>query len=82
MGLNGNNIERKIRQPNGRYYIDESKIIKQGYKFSDPSDINNVYIWTKLESGNVDVLKDYMLNNLKKFKMLTQQVVILNPINV
>lgn len=82
LGLNGNNVQNKLRESNGRYYIDESKMVKYDYKFADPADANNVYIWTKLENGNIDSLKDYILENLYKVKMITQEVVLLNPINV
>lgn len=82
MGLNGNNVQSKKRQSNGRYYIDESKLVKYDYKFADPADANNVYIWTKLESGDLYSLKDYLNENIYKVKMLTQETVFLDPINV
>jgi hypothetical protein len=46
-------------------------MVKYDYKFADPADANNVYIWTKLENGNIDSLKDYVLENLYKVKMIT-----------
>lgn len=82
LGLNGNNVQKQLRESNGRYYIDESRMVKYDYKFADPADANNVYIWTKMENGTIDSIKDYIIENLYKVKMITQEVVLLNPINV
>jgi hypothetical protein len=57
-------------------------MVKYDYKFADPADANNVYIWTKMENGTIDSIKDYIIENLYKVKMITQEVVLLNPINV
>jgi predicted transcriptional regulator len=82
LGLNGNMVQNGTRQSNGKYYIDNSRFLKYDYKFSDPADSNNVYIWTKMESGNVDSMKDYVRDNMQRLKTMTHEIVLLNPIMV
>jgi hypothetical protein len=53
-----------LRTSDGRYYINEKNFVKYDYKFADPSDANNVYIWTKMESGTIDTLKSHISDNM------------------
>lgn len=82
LGLNGYNVQNGLRQSEGNYYINESNFVKYDYKFADPSDANNVYIWTKMETGTLDSLKNTVSDNIQRLKTLTQEVVFLNPIIV
>lgn len=38
---------------NPKYYVNEIDLVRYGYKFSDPADSNNVYLWTKLYEQEV-----------------------------
>lgn len=87
LGNNGyftNNLENSdvVRPKSGQYYINETRLIKNDYKYSDASDSNNIYIWTKMQNGKVDHLAELYLENIQRLKSATAEVVFLNPINV
>lgn len=70
------------RHNNPAYYLNEIDIVKYGYKYCDPSDSNNVYIWVKLYNeivkNNAEAFKEQMQN----VKDLTHEICFLEPIDV
>ena len=64
------------------YYINEVDLVKYGFKYSDPADSNNVYLWTKLYKQTVANFQPRLLNRLQNLKALTHEVVQLEPIDV
>lgn len=70
------------RSPAGLYYINESRLVKSDYQYSDAADSNNVYIWTKMEYGKVKHLADLYSDNIQRLKSATAEVVFLEPVTV
>lgn len=64
------------------YYINEVDLVKYGFKYSDPADSNNVYLWTKLYKQTVSNFQPRLLNRLQNIKTLTHEIVPLEPIDV
>jgi len=68
---------------NQRYYLNETKLVKGGYQYSDAADSNNIYIWIKLQGdGSIDVFQDLIQKSLQKMKTLTSEIIFLEPITV
>lgn len=42
------------KHDNPSYYLNETSLVKYGFKYSDPADSNNVYLWTKLYLQDVE----------------------------
>lgn len=82
LGMNGNFIRYGYtRQKSGQYYINQHRLIKYDYKYSDNTDSNNVYLWIKMRNDS-DIYKKVILTEIENIKMLTQEVVILKPLIV
>lgn len=64
------------------YYINESKLVKYGFKFSDPADANNVYLWCKLQNGPIENQADGWAESMTDIKTLTHEVAFLEPVVV
>lgn len=65
---------------NGKYYITQNKLTKNA-KFSDASDVNNVYLWIKMRD-DADIYTEIFDEKVQSIKMLTQEPVYLKPLNV
>lgn len=72
---------RSKREPNPTYYINQSKLLKFDYYYADPADENNVYLWIKMQN-NFDVWKDTLDSDLAMIKVLTAEMVFVDPIFV
>lgn len=64
------------------YYINEVDIVKYGYKYCDPSDSNNVYIWVKLYNELVKYNEETFRQKMENVKDLTHELCFLEPIDV
>lgn len=63
----------------GQYYINQSKLSKYDYYYADPVDQNNVYLWVKMQN-DTDYHKKIMDEDLTALKVLTSEVVFVDPI--
>ena len=70
-----------VRKPNARYYIDQSKLVKGDFKYSDAADCNNVYLWIKMKN-DADIYKDMINERVQNVKVITQQPVYMKPLDV
>lgn len=84
LGLNGKltDVKDNARNKDGKYYINEARLIKYDYAFSDPADANNVYIWLKLNNMKLSNVVDLYASNIERLKTATAEVVFLEPISV
>lgn len=81
LGLNGRYIFFNKRNASDSYYINQTRIVKYDYRYSDASDSNNVYLWIKMRNSS-DIYTSVIDNELQPVKMLTQEIVYLKPIHV
>ena len=72
----------KNKHNDPKYYINQAKLMRSNYSYVDPSDSNNVYLWTKLYVGSVQNTKDSYIEDLFNIKSLTIEPVFLDPIDV
>lgn len=74
--------DKKIkRRSDPRYYINQSKLLKYDYYYADPADENNVYLWLKMQSSTNE-WQPILDQDLNSIKILTAEMVYVNPINV
>ena len=87
LGKNGVRTEyssasgKSRRESNPTYYINQSKLLKFDYYYADPADQNNVYLWVKMQN-NLKVWKDQLDEDLNSIKVLTSEMVFVDPITV
>lgn len=81
LGINGRYIFFNKRNASDSYYINQARIVKYDYKYSNASDSNNVYLWIKMRNSS-DIYTSVIDNELQPIKMLTQEIVYLKPIHV
>lgn len=81
LGINGRYIFFNRRNASDSYYINQTRIVKYDYKYSDASDSNNVYLWIKMRNSS-DIYTSVIDNELQPIKMLTQEIIYLKPIHV
>ncbi len=87
LGLSGMETKHKdtngnlLRSPNARYYIDQSKLMKNDFKYADAADCNNVYLWIKMKN-DADIYKDMINERVQNVKVITQQPVYMKPLDV
>ena len=55
--------------------------MKFDYYYADPADENNVYLWVKMQN-NLDVWKKELDDDLNAIKILTSEMVFVDPIIV
>lgn len=67
---------------NPAYYLNEITLVKYGFKYSDPADSNNVYLWTKLYLQDVENSQNRFKEEMQDVKDLTHEIVFLEPIEV
>ena len=72
--------EYNTRKPDPRYYINEARLLKYDYKFADPADENNVYLWVKMQN-DMNIWKQ-IDEDLIPLKVLTSETVCVDPITV
>lgn len=72
----------KNKHNDPKYYITQAKLMRSNFSYVDPSDSNNVYLWTKLYVGSVQNTKDSYIEDLFNIKSLTVEPVFLDPIDV
>lgn len=65
---------------NPKYYLDQNRLTKN-FKYSDASDVNNVYLWIKMKN-NADIIKDNVNQQVQDIKTLTQQPTYCKPLIV
>ena len=70
------------KHDNPAYYLNETNLVKYGFKYSDPADSNNVYLWTKLYLQDVENSQNRFKEEMQDIKDLTHEVVFLEPIEV
>jgi len=56
-------------------------LIKYDYFYADPADENNVYLWIKMQN-NQDIWKSTLDSDLSLIKVLTAEMVYIEPITV
>lgn len=71
----------KLRAPDPQYYIKQDKLLKYDYFFADPADENNVYLWIYMQNMQ-DVWKKILDEDFSSIKILTSEVVYVDPIVV
>ena len=83
LGKNGVRTQqgKTQRKSDPRYYIDTAKLLKHDYFYADPADENNVYIWVRMHN-NYDIWKQRLDEDLNAIKILTAELVFLDPIHV
>ena len=69
------------RESNPMYYINQEKLLKFDYYYADPADENNVYLWVKMQN-NLDIWKKELDEDLNSIKVLTSEMVFVDPIIV
>jgi len=69
-----------VRKSDPRYYIKEARMTKYDYKFADPADENNVYLWVKMQN-DMNIWKQ-IDDDLLPLKVLTSETVCVDPITV
>lgn len=74
-------ITKQKRASNPSYYIDQSRLVKHDYFYADPADENNVYLWVKMHN-NQKIEKDNLDEDLNLIKVLTAEMVYIEPIQV
>lgn len=70
----------KQKHGNGRYYLNQNMMSRYGYRMSDASDSNNVYLWVKTYGDLTNT--DSWLDEFDALKTITADPVILPPITV
>ena len=87
LGLNGRLLEVQdsagspIRTSDSSYYIDQSRLSKYDYYYADPADENNVYLWVKMKN-NIEIEKKKLDEDLNSIKVMTAEMVFVEPLNV
>ena len=69
------------RDPDPTYYINQDKLLKFDYYYADPADENNVYLWVKMQN-NLETWKKELDDDLNAIKVLTSEMVFVDPIIV
>lgn len=83
-GLHGQLDHKK----SGDYYLNQTKLQRNNYKYADPADSNTIYIWTKTapQINNPDIYLNEMQltinNQIMGIKTLTTEIQVLNAISV
>ncbi len=63
------------------YYLTKNRIIKYDYKWSDATDVNNVYLWIKMKN-DADIYKKILDSDINNIKVITQEAIYLKPLDV
>ena len=67
----------------GKYYLNRTTLSKFNYTWTDPVDINNVYIWVKMyDNATIQSLKNQYIEDIQKLKCITSNVIFNDVIDV
>lgn len=69
---------------NGHRYFSEDVFTRLSYKYIDPADANNIYLWIKSADDNyqIDDVYEVINEKINPIKTMTTEIQILNPVNV